>query len=127
MQYLHIVYKNNRKYPKNTYLKNFNQLSIPSSLGVSIDYGHVPIFPNPNLQYLHHLQWMLRWLLKQICLYYYNVILPIYHNKFIIIPHSYDILGAGLLWKPKDLHKIRQNLLKFTLEECYDKVLNEEF
>jgi hypothetical protein len=32
------------------------QLSIPSSLGVSIDYGHVLIFPNPNLQYLHHLQ-----------------------------------------------------------------------
>jgi len=23
--------------------------------------------------------------------------------------------------------KIRQNLLKFTPEECYDKVLNEEF
>jgi hypothetical protein len=23
--------------------------------------------------------------------------------------------------------KIRQNSLKFTLEECYDKVLNEEF
>jgi hypothetical protein len=21
--------------------------------------------------------------------------------------HSYDILGAGMLWKPKDLHKIR--------------------
>jgi hypothetical protein len=20
--------------------------------------------------------------------------------------HSYDILGAGMLWKPKDLHKI---------------------
>jgi hypothetical protein len=32
-----------------------------------------------------------------------------------------------MLWKPKDLHKIRQNSLKFTLEECYDKVLNEEF
>jgi hypothetical protein len=27
--------------------------------------------------------------------------------------HSYDILGAGMLWKPKDLHKICQNLLKF--------------
>jgi hypothetical protein len=27
--------------------------------------------------------------------------------------HSYDILGAGMLWKPKDLHKIRQNSLKF--------------
>jgi hypothetical protein len=23
------------------------------------------------------------------------------------IVHSYDILGAGMLWKPKDLHKIR--------------------
>jgi hypothetical protein len=23
------------------------------------------------------------------------------------IKHSYDILGAGMLWKPKDLHKIR--------------------
>jgi hypothetical protein len=43
------------------------------------------------------------------------------------INHSYDILGAGMLWKPKDLHKIRQNSLKFTPEECYDKVLNEEF
>ncbi len=54
--------------------------------------------------------------------------------------HSYDILGAGMLWKPKDLHKfvkIHQNLLKFVkirqkfvkihTEECYDKVLNEEF
>jgi hypothetical protein len=41
--------------------------------------------------------------------------------------HSYDILGVGILWKPKDLHKIRQNSLKFTPEECYDKVLNEEF
>jgi hypothetical protein len=41
--------------------------------------------------------------------------------------HSYDILGAGMLWKLKDLHKICQNLLKFTFEECYDKVLNEEF
>jgi hypothetical protein len=41
--------------------------------------------------------------------------------------HSYDILGAGMLWKPKDLHKIRQNSLKFTPKECYDKVLNEEF
>jgi len=25
---------------------------MSSSLGVSINYGHVPIFPNPNLQYL---------------------------------------------------------------------------
>jgi hypothetical protein len=31
------------------------------------------------------------------------------------------------LTKPKDLHKIRQNSLKFTPKECYDKVLNEEF
>jgi len=35
-------------------IKKKNQLSIPSSLGVSIDYGHVLIFPNFNLQYLHH-------------------------------------------------------------------------
>jgi hypothetical protein len=49
MQYLHLVYKNNRTYPKDTYLKKINQLSIPSSLGVSIDYGRVLIFPNLNL------------------------------------------------------------------------------
>jgi hypothetical protein len=40
-------------------LKKLNQLLIPSSLGVSIDCGHVPIFPNPILQYLHHLQLVL--------------------------------------------------------------------
>jgi hypothetical protein len=28
---------------------------IPLSLDVSIDCGHAPIFPNPNLQYLHRL------------------------------------------------------------------------
>jgi len=32
-----------------TIFKKLNQLSIPSSLGVSIDFGHVPIFPNFNL------------------------------------------------------------------------------
>jgi hypothetical protein len=47
--------------------------------------------------------------------------------------HSYDILGAGMLWKPKEARKfikIRENLLKFIkirTEECFDKVLNEEF
>jgi hypothetical protein len=31
-----------------------------------------------------------------------------FHPKHIIKNfHSYDILGAGMLWKPKDLHKIR--------------------
>jgi hypothetical protein len=35
----------------------------------------------------------------------------LYHNmqkimKLLSFDHSYDILGAGMLWKPKDLHKI---------------------
>jgi hypothetical protein len=37
--------------------------------------------------------------------------------------HSYDILGAGMLWKPKKARKF----LKICAEECFDKVLNEEF
>ncbi len=37
--------------------------------------------------------------------------------------HSYDILGAGMLWKPKKSIKF----VKIRAEECYDKVLNEEF
>jgi hypothetical protein len=37
--------------------------------------------------------------------------------------HSYDILGAGMLWKPKKTQKI----VKIRAEECFDKVLNEEF
>jgi hypothetical protein len=47
--------------------------------------------------------------------------------------HRYDILGAGMLWKPKEAQKfvkIRENLFKFIkihAEECFDKVLNEEF
>jgi hypothetical protein len=47
--------------------------------------------------------------------------------------HSYDILGARMLWKPKKsikFVKIRKNASKFVkicVEECYDKVLNEEF
>ncbi len=47
--------------------------------------------------------------------------------------HSYDILGAGMLWKPEEARKfvkIRENLLKFIkmrVEEYFDKVLNEEF
>jgi hypothetical protein len=44
-------------------------------------------------------------------------------------PHSYDILGAGMLWKPKEARKfvkIRDNLLKFVkirVEEYFNKVL----
>jgi hypothetical protein len=41
------------KYPKDIYRKKKNQLTIISSLFVSIDYGHATFFPNPNLQYLH--------------------------------------------------------------------------
>jgi len=37
--------------------------------------------------------------------------------------HSYDILGARMLWKPKKSIKF----VKIRVEECYDKVLNEEF
>jgi hypothetical protein len=37
--------------------------------------------------------------------------------------HSYDILGAGMLWKPKKARKF----VKICVEECFDKVLNEEF
>jgi hypothetical protein len=37
--------------------------------------------------------------------------------------HSYDILGAGMLWKPKKARKF----VKIHAEECFDKVLNEEF
>jgi hypothetical protein len=27
-------------------------------------------------------------------------------GQMFTLDHSYDILGAGMLWKPKDLHKI---------------------
>jgi hypothetical protein len=37
--------------------------------------------------------------------------------------HSYDILGAGMLWKPRKARKF----IKILVEECFDKVLNEEF
>jgi hypothetical protein len=37
--------------------------------------------------------------------------------------HSYDILGAGMLWKPKEARKY----VKIHVEECFGKVLNEEF
>ncbi len=37
--------------------------------------------------------------------------------------HSYDILGAGMLWKSKTTRKF----LKIRVKECFDKVLNEEF
>jgi hypothetical protein len=33
--------------------------------------------------------------------------------------HSYDILGAGMLWKPKEARKF----VKICAEECFDKVL----
>jgi hypothetical protein len=52
--------------------------------------------------------------------------------KYLLI-HSYDILGVGMLWKPRKAQKfvkIRENLLKFIkirAEECFDKALNEEF
>jgi hypothetical protein len=36
---------------------------------------------------------------------------------------SDDILGAGMLWKPKKARKF----VKICAEECFDKVLNEEF
>jgi hypothetical protein len=32
---------------------------------------------------------------------------PYVSQDFKSLGHSYDILGAGMLWKPKDLHKIR--------------------
>ncbi len=37
--------------------------------------------------------------------------------------HSYDILDAGMLWKPKKSIKF----VKIRAKECFDKVLNEEF
>jgi hypothetical protein len=37
--------------------------------------------------------------------------------------HSYDILGAGMLWKPIKAQKF----VKIHAEECFDKVLNEEY
>jgi hypothetical protein len=46
-----------------------------------------------------------------------------YRNSLPIKNHSYDILGAGMLWKPKKTRKF----LKIRVEECFDKVLNEEF
>jgi hypothetical protein len=30
----------------------------------------------------------------------------IIHGIPYVVTHSYDILGVGMLWKPKDLHKI---------------------
>ncbi len=36
--------------------------------------------------------------------------------------HSYDILGAGMLWKPKKSIKF----VKIRAEECFDNVQNEE-
>jgi hypothetical protein len=63
------------------------------------------------------------------------IVLWVKENKFIELceknyaTHSYDILGAGMLWKPKEARKfvkIRENSLKFVkirVEECFDKVL----
>jgi hypothetical protein len=42
---------------------------------------------------------------------------------FLHFLHSYDILGAGMLWKPKEARKF----VKIRAEECFNKVLNEEF
>jgi hypothetical protein len=42
---------------------------------------------------------------------------------FAAVIHSYDIFGAGILWKPKKARKF----VKICAEECFDKVLNEEF
>jgi len=53
------VYKKKGNIQKISFKKKLNQLAIPSSLGVSIDCGHAPIFPNLNLQYLHRLQSLL--------------------------------------------------------------------
>jgi hypothetical protein len=36
-----------------------------------------------------------------------------------MITHSYDILGAGMLWKPKEARKF----VKIRAKECFDKVL----
>ncbi len=41
----------------------------------------------------------------------------------MIYLYSYDILGAGMLWKPRKARKF----VKIRIEECFDKVLNEEF
>jgi hypothetical protein len=55
----------------------------------------------------------------------------IYHASSL--EHSYDILGAGMLWKPKEarkfvkIHEILLKFIKIHAEECFDKVLNEEF
>jgi len=43
------------------------------------------------------------------------------HSKGL--EHSYDILGARMLWKPKKSIKF----VKIRAKECFDKVLNEEF
>ncbi len=39
---------------------------------------------------------------------------------------SYDILGAGMLWKPKNTWKLLK-FINIRAKECFDKVLNEEF
>jgi hypothetical protein len=39
------------------------------------------------------------------------------------IKQSYDIIGARMLWKPIKARKF----VKIRVEECFDKVLNEEF
>jgi hypothetical protein len=36
-----------------------------------------------------------------------------------IFEHCYDILGAGMLWKPKEARKF----VKIRAKECFDKVL----
>jgi hypothetical protein len=51
------------------------------------------------------------------------IFLAMYLNHVQKSNHSYDILGAGMLWKPKKARKF----VKIRAEECFDKVLNEEF
>jgi hypothetical protein len=47
--------------------------------------------------------------------------------------HSYDILGAGMLWKPKEARILTNfidqpvNIGKHSHQECFDKVLYQEF
>jgi hypothetical protein len=51
------------------------------------------------------------------------VVITMGNDSHSTLEHSYDILGAGMLWKPKKSKKF----VKICAEECFDKVLNEEF
>jgi hypothetical protein len=56
-------------------------------------------------------------------LLHYHININIHAIQYHVVQHSYDILGAGMLWKPKKARKF----VKIRAEECFDKVLNEEF